>query len=179
MSAVIRFLVISLPLVVIAASPSAGEEIYKWVDKNGAVHFSNNPSDVPQSGQKMVLPDAPKEYGKARTDQGNPSGAEGPKPYVSKYLARDDCRREVGIKESQTQAELDAINNRIFFLGNDIRRKDKDCAAERRRFSLSTCQQDVFELRSELSRLNNEKSSKFDYLSTLRKEYAACNSITD
>lgn len=179
MSVNFKALNISVLLIILSVSSSYCEEVYKWVDKDGAIHFSNNPSDVPQSGKKMILPDAPREYRNTQADQAGSSNSGSAAPYVSKYESRDNCRREVGIKHGRTMAEMNEIENRIFFLNNDIRMKERSCAAERKRWSMSDCQQKIFELRSELSRLNTEKDSKLDRLLALKQENEACNSITD
>ncbi|HSE84514.1 MAG TPA: DUF4124 domain-containing protein, partial [Thermodesulfobacteriota bacterium] len=45
-------IVLLIFLTVVLVTSSYSKEIYKWVDKNGTIHFTDDPAQIPQENRK-------------------------------------------------------------------------------------------------------------------------------
>jgi hypothetical protein len=43
----VKFFAAVVCLILLAAPASSASKIYKWVDKNGIIHFTNDPATIP------------------------------------------------------------------------------------------------------------------------------------
>jgi hypothetical protein len=53
-----RFFLLPFLLISLAAGTAFGAEVFRWVDEDGTVHFSDRPVEGEESAEKVVLPKA-------------------------------------------------------------------------------------------------------------------------
>ena len=115
--------------VALSAAPALADDIYRWVDASGEVHYTNNPSSIPpelKKGAKVTQGDdllvvQPVREPRA-ADKQKPSGPEAPPPSPGvpapeasdEALWRDRFRKgreEISWLEAQAQADRAALAN--------------------------------------------------------------------
>ncbi len=73
-----RTTIVLLVVGALLAPPGARAESYKWVDKNGVVHFTDNPFDLPEPQRSKVLRELEKE--RQEQDKNNEKNEKKPGP---------------------------------------------------------------------------------------------------
>jgi restriction endonuclease/uncharacterized protein DUF4124 len=61
---IVKFFTAFVCLILLAVPPSSASKIYKWVDKNGIIHFTNDPATIPLEYRGLV------EESNSKTDNG-------------------------------------------------------------------------------------------------------------
>jgi len=86
----------------------AKEEIYRWVDEDGVVHFGDR---APQQAdaEKIVLPSSPPPA-PADTAAANPAQAANPQPPTAKQT-RDESAKERELLEAKTEVTAESCEN--------------------------------------------------------------------
>ena len=97
--AIFSFLLGSLP---------AHAKIYKWVDENGKVHFTDDPARLPQQEDSKIetfreLPPLPVEKKPPPSDRGEPSGLEGEPTGIDESLKQKSAQKKEDRAKSLAQ----------------------------------------------------------------------------
>ena len=96
--------VLIVALAVLATDAGAEENIYRWVDENGAVHFGDMPPDNVAAEQIKVTPDVvpavPPSAATAAADSGNPTE---PQPSYAEQLRQERAEKRKEREEQQQQ----------------------------------------------------------------------------
>jgi hypothetical protein len=125
------FCLLLLALAFAASGPAAAQKVYKWVDKNGVVHYA----DAPPEGVKFERVNV--STGQARTEREGEDGAEGEEGAQGDAAATAAAPAEVSPQCRQAQANLDTLQN------NRRVRKDVDGDGEPEEISGDALREEV------------------------------------
>ncbi|MBI5548510.1 MAG: DUF4124 domain-containing protein [Deltaproteobacteria bacterium] len=100
----VRALLVLSGLLLLGASPSRAQVIYRWVDDSGEVHYTDDKSSVPKDRQRSAVVTRGDELGIAAA---TPEPASETTP-LQKEEAADRAAQQAALKIAQEQAEEEA-----------------------------------------------------------------------
>ena len=99
-----------------APQSAAGEEVYRWVDDNGVVHFGDRPPQQKEA-EVISLPQSPgiSSGSSSDPDPVNPADAQVPQPSIAQQArdARAEARREREAKAEATAENCNAARQAV------------------------------------------------------------------
>jgi hypothetical protein len=139
------------PLACLLAGPAWAQQMYKWTDENGVVHFSETPpegqeaqaSDIPKGAQPMGQADM-----SAPVSDDMHSAAQQRREELARK--RDEAQAEAAIRDAECAAKRAEVarlepNRRVFYedaSGETVRMDDQvrvDRVAEAKKFIQENC----------------------------------------
>lgn len=99
------FFTLFLVLAFLSSAPSVCAEVYKWVDENGVVHYTERPPERGVQSEELAVPTTPE----ARTLDTEKSDPEKVTPWYEQWLAE---QRERRLTEKQAREAASADEGR-------------------------------------------------------------------